>query len=121
MYLLENTRYYYCAYAKTESGKMIKGETLEISMRNFKRDSRAPDYANVYWQTNFNLFDLLTDELIQPDANGVYKFYYSSNENPIVTYKELSASQLPNFLFYKFKTKDNCLKWTEIKKGILKP
>jgi hypothetical protein len=121
MYLFENTKYYYCAYAKTESGKIVKGEELEIPTRNFKRDTRSPDVANVFWKTTFNLFDLQTDEVIEPDANGLYKFYYSSNENPNVFYKELTASQLPNFLFYKFKTQENCKKWTEIKKGILKP
>lgn len=121
MYLFENTDYYYCAYAKTESGKIVKGETYKIPFRSFKRDTRSPDVANVFWKTTFSLFDLLTDELILPDANGVYKFYYSSNENPVVLYKELTSAQLPNFLFYKFKNKENCQKWTEIKKGILKP
>ncbi len=121
MYLFENTKYYYCAYAKTETGKIVKGEVLDIPARNFKRDSRSPDVANVFWKTTFNLFDLQTDEVIEPDANGIYKFYYSSNENPNVYYKELTANQLPSFLFYKFKTQDNCKKWTEIKKGILKP
>ena len=121
MYLFENIKYYYCAYAKTETGKIVNGEVLEIPARNFKRDSRSPDFANVFWKSTFNLFDLQTDEVIEPDANGLYKFYYSSNENPNVFYKELTASQLPSFLFYKFKTQDNCKKWTEIKKGILKP
>jgi hypothetical protein len=120
-FLFGNVQYYFCAYAKTASGTIVKGQVLSITNRTYSRSTQSPDYANVFWNPQFNLFDLLTDEIITPDINGVYKFYYSSNENPNVYYKELHASQLPNFLFYKFKTSDSCLKWTQIHKGLISP
>jgi hypothetical protein len=120
MYLFGDVQYYFCAYAKTSSGQVVKGEVRPVPIRSFARSSVEPGRANVFWSPNFNLFDLLTDELIVPE-NGVYKFYYSSNEDPEVYYKEMPAAELPNFLFYKFKTEANCFKWTQIKKGLLQP
>ena len=66
-------------------------------------------------------FDLLTDEIIIPDANGNYNFWYSSNENINVFSTSKTVAQLPGFLFYKFKTQANCQKWCDLKSGRVIP
>jgi len=115
------TIYYVCAYAKTSTATYY-GKTLMVNSANFKRQNAVSlDFANVYWTSSFNLFDLLTDEIITPDANGNYNFWYSSNENINVFSTTKTAAQLPGFLFYKFKTQANCQKWCDFKSGKVIP
>jgi len=74
-------------------------------------DSRK-DFANVYWKSEYTLFDKATDEPIFPiNKNGVlvYQIYYSSHENPKPFYGEFTIDDLEKHLFYKFKTKENCM------------
>ena len=74
-------------------------------------DSRK-DFANVYWKSEYTLFDKATDEPIFPiNKNGVlvYQIYYSSHENPKPFYGEFTIDELEKHLFYKFKTKENCM------------
>ena len=115
------TIYYVCAYAKTSTA-IYYGKTLPVTSANFKRQNAVSlDFANVYWTSSFNLFDLLTDEIITPDANGNYNIWYSSNENINVFSTTKTAAQLPGFLFYKFKTQANCQKWCDLKSGRVIP
>jgi hypothetical protein len=74
-----------------------------------ERDPRAKDVANVFYNPNFTLFDLLTDEPIFPDSDGLFDIWYSSNEDPSPYNIVLSKNQLINHRYYKFKTKANCI------------
>jgi hypothetical protein len=81
-------------------------------------DSRK-DYANVFWKKSYTLFDLMTDAPIFPiDKNGrtIYKIYYSSNEDPNPYYGEFTSDQLEGHLYYKFKTKESCIKFCTSRK-----
>ena len=74
-------------------------------------DSRK-DFANVYWKSEYTLFDKATDEPIFPINKNevlVYQIYYSSNENPKPFYGEFTEGELERHLFYKFKNKENCM------------
>jgi len=84
--------------------------------------SRSPepklDVANVFWKKEYTLFDLITDEPIFPISKGgktIYQIYYSSNEDPIPHYGEFTSEQLENHLFFKFKNKENCIKFLDSK------
>ena len=93
-----------------------------VNSANFKRQNVVSlDFANVYWTSSFDLFDLLTDEIIAPDANGNYNIWYSSNENINVFSTTRTAAQLPRFKFYKFKTQANCQRWCDLKRGRVIP
>ncbi len=82
------------------------------------RDTKnSKDYANVFWNPQFTLFDLLTDEPIYPQVNGKYKIWYSSNEDPKPYSKECTPQELQGLTFYKFKTLENCQKWCDSKTG----
>ena len=87
------------------------------------RDPQPKDFANVYWESPYTLFDLLTDEPIFPDFEDrrkIYKIYYSSNENPQVFYDEFTVHGLQNHLYYKFKNRENCQKWCDSKNDLKK-
>lgn len=88
-------------------------DTLQVvqSSNNIIRDPRAKDFANVYFNSNYTLFDLETDEPIYPDQNGIYEIWYSSNENPVSNSRRLSIKELESFTFYKFKNQVNCEEW----------
>jgi hypothetical protein len=76
------------------------------------------DVANVFWKKEYTLFDLITDEPIYPISKGgkiIYQIYYSSNEDPTPHFGEFTPEQLENHLFYKFKNKENCIKFYDSK------
>jgi hypothetical protein len=77
------------------------------------RGENSFDYENVFWDSNLPLYGLRSDEVISPDANGVYKYWYSTNEDPNVYYAERSSQ----IVHYKFKTYEHCYFWTEWKKN----
>lgn len=83
------------------------------TVAELKRDpDTRKDFANVYWKSEYTLFDKATDEPIFPKKkNGVlvYEIYYSSNENPNPFYGEFTEDELERHLFYKFKNKENCM------------
>jgi hypothetical protein len=120
LYLLNGYAYSAKSYAITITGKILYGNLIQIKSRTYVRDHRRFDYANVFWNNSCNLFDLLTDEVILPDTNGNYNFWYSSNENPIVNQISKTSSTLSAFLFYKFKNRANCQRWCDIKTGKIK-
>lgn len=86
----------------------LKFTTDEVSIA---RDPRSKDVANVFYDANYTLFDLLTDEPILPNSEGLFDIWYSSNEDPSPYNIVLTKTQLSNHRYYKFKTKANCVQW----------
>lgn len=119
--LVEAKVYYARSYVVLQNAEIVYGNTVTIPARTYLRDPARYDVANVFWKSNFTLFDLLTDEVITPNASGNYDIWYSSNEDVKVYSKTLTKAQMVSFLFYKFKTKENCQRWVDIKKGVIKP
>lgn len=119
---LLNARVYYArAYVVLQNGEILYGNTVTIPARTYLRDPARADLANLYWKTTYTMFDLLTDEVILPNAAGNYEIWYSSANDPKVYSKTLTKAQAVSFLFYKFKTKANCQRWCDIKNGLIKP
>ena len=87
--------------------------------QSVKRDSKSPlDVANVFWKKKYTLFDYISDEPINPLKKGgkiVYQIYYSSNEDPTPHFGEFTPEQLEKHLYYKFKNKQNCIKFCDSK------
>ena len=104
------------AVQNTESQEEVDEGGDYIDSNIINRDPRAKDFANVFYDSNYTLFDLETDEPIFPNKYGVYEIWYSSNENPIVSFKSMSTSELQNFKYYKFKNEKNCTDWCNKKK-----
>ena len=99
--------------AKTTNKVKIKEEGFSNSGSNYViRDPNVGrDVANVFYNSNFTLFDLYTDEPIFPGKNGVYQIYYASNEDRTPRSISATAAELEEFYFYKFKNYQNCLDW----------
>jgi len=96
-----------------------KGEPALISGIKRNPNSEGLDFDNVFWYRKYTLFDLSTDEPIFPvliNGNFIYKIYYSSNEDPNPYYGEFSIDELESLHYYKFKNKENCLKFCKSKK-----
>jgi hypothetical protein len=97
---------------------------LEVTDLNFttnevsiERDPRSKDGANVFYDPNYTLFDLLTDEPILPNSEGEYDIWYSSNEDLSPYNIVLNKNELASHQYYKFKTKANCEQWCNNKKS----
>ncbi len=110
-FLEGNQHYFVRAFVVKEDGSVIYGETKEIKTLDFVRNtSRRSDEANVWYLGNnsdknlYLLFDLVTDEIIDPQ-NG---FYYSTNENPTVVKHQIGTSYNT---CYKFLTEWNYRLW----------
>lgn len=88
---------------------------LILLSTNGQTISRDPeprkDYANVFYKTEYTLFDLWSDEPIFPSSNGIFEIYYATNEEK--TPKKLTGtpSEIARSTVYKFKNYDNCLNW----------
>ena len=113
--------YYARAYVVLESNEVIYGNMVTIPARTYARDPARTDFANVYYKSAYTLFDLLTDEVITPTVSGTYDIWYSSIEDVKPYQKTLTKAQLSSFLFYKFKNKENCQRWCDLKNGVIKP
>ena len=103
---------------ETKNSKTEEKETLYKTPIARSPEPRK-DFANVFWQREYTLFDKLTDEPIFPyKKNGaiIYKIYCSTNESLTAEYVEYSPEQLQNKTAYKFLNLDNCNKWIESKK-----
>ena len=121
--LTGSTDYFVRTYAQVKN-QTYYGDVKKFRTSNFKRNIDLKlDFANVFWTKDYSLFDLLTDEVILPDQNGNYNFWYSSNENINVFQITKSTDQLEGegFLFYKFKTRENCQRWCDIRSGKVVP
>lgn len=119
-HLLSNETYYIRAYAINSNGELY-GDLLKFNTKNYIRDPRRFDIANVYWQwgSQNTLFDVQTDEIISPNTARNYDIWYSSNQNPTVNQTTLTSSSYNTC--YKFKIQANCQRWCDIHNGILKP
>ena len=72
-------------------------------------DSRK-DYANLFYKTQYTLFDLLTDEPIFPDKNNIYHIYYATNKKKPKDFNG-TADQLSRLQGYKFTGLRSCMRW----------
>ncbi|MFZ4680626.1 MAG: MORN repeat-containing protein [Flavobacterium sp.] len=91
--------------------------SLSVISQKIIKINRDPDnrkdYANVFFKTQYTLFDYWSDEPIFPDENEIYHIYYATNENK--TPKEFigTAYQLSTYIAYKFSNFENCKNWCE--------
>ncbi len=128
-FIINNDRYYDIEIIKKDKPEQGE-EVVETSIYKFngtvyekgnnivsdlKRDPRAKDVANVFWNPEFTLFCKLTDEPISPKNDGKYDIWYSSHEEPYPHHKILTKDELPNLLFYKFKDYETCKDWCDAK------
>lgn len=81
--------------------------------QELKRDpDKRKDFANVYYKSQYTLFDLWSDEPIFPDQNGNYTIYTATNEDKTPRIFTGSSQKLSNTCcFYKFKNLENCKNW----------
>ena len=103
-YLEGNTDYYIRAFMITEDNNVLYGNTETVHTPNFNRYNGRADYANVWHAFDNTLFDLSTDEIIDPYEG----FYYSTNENPRSVKKQVGISYNS---CYKFLTEWNYKLW----------
>ena len=103
-YLMGNTDYYVKAFAVDKNNNIIYGGTEKIHTQNYNRYDGPAAYGNVWYAFQYTLFDVVTDEIIDPN-NG---FYYSTNENP-TTVKYQKGTNYNTC--YKFATEWNYRLW----------
>jgi hypothetical protein len=108
-----------CGQQKTSENKTSTTNEINRTEIIIKRNpEQRLDVANVFWKKEYTLFDLITDEPIFPITKGgrtIYQIYYSSNEDPTPHFGEFTPEQLEEHLFYKFKNKENCIKFCDSK------
>lgn len=104
-WLWGNTKYYVKAYAVLNDGSVIYGNEVSFVTQNYNRYNTHGAYANVWHAFDATLFDLKTDEIINPNTDG---YYYSTNENPTSCKFQVGTS---SYLCFKFKTKWNYKVW----------
>ena len=103
--ILQSPKVYYVkAYVINEDGNVIYGQTESLTSQSFNRYDGRSDYANVWYAFDYTLFDLVTDEIINPQ-NG---FFYSTNENPTIVRHQVGTSYNT---CYKFATEWNYKLW----------
>ena len=104
-HLMGDEDYYIRAFIKTPDYQYFYGSIEKIHTQSFNRYSDQGDKANIFHAFDYTLFDLMTDEIIDPSTDG---FYYSTNENPI------SCNHQDGIGFntcYKFMTEWNYYLW----------
>lgn len=105
--LVGEKKYYVKAFAIDNDNNIYYGNIVEINTQAFNRYSRGHDQANAFYSnsSSYTLFDLKTDEIINPSEG----FYYSSNENPTtVRFKTIETG---SNICYKFSTEWNYKLW----------
>lgn len=103
--LKANTQYYVRSYIITSDGSITYGNIVTVQSQNYNRYGGYAGYGNVWHAFDYTLFDLMTDEIIDPDKDG---FYYSTNENPTNCSYQIGTSYNT---CYKFKTQWNYYLW----------
>lgn len=103
-YLKSSTTYYVRSYLTTSTETKF-GNVVSFTSQTFNRSSSNPGYANVWHAFSYNLFDLVSDEIIDPSTEG---FYYSTNENPTLCRYQLGTSYNT---CYKYKSQLNYKYW----------
>ena len=92
----------------------INNTTSVVSNNEIKRRPETrKDYANVFYKSEFTLFDLYTDEPIFIESDGYYHLYIASNENKTPNELVCSKTDLESKLYYKFKNYQNCKDWCD--------
>lgn len=77
-YLDGDCDYYIRAFAIDDSGNVIYGDMERVHTQSFNREDGRVDFANVWYDYDYSLFDLVTDEIISNPES----YYYSTNEYP---------------------------------------
>ena len=85
-----------------------------ISQNNIVRnpDSRK-DYVNVFYNSQYTLFDFLSDEPIFPNTDGIYTIYTATNEDKTPRLLTGNSSIIASSITYKFKNYSNCKSWCD--------
>lgn len=96
---------------------------LLISISLFGQStSRSPetrkDYANVFYNPRYTLFDLFSDEPIFPSANGKYDIIISSNENKSPQKFIGTGQELAGLTMFKFKNAETHKRWARGEKPV---
>lgn len=99
-----NSDYYVKAFAITSDNEVLYGDIKAIHTGDFSRYPGKYDRANVFHAFDYTLFDLVTDEAINPNDG----FYYSSNENPTTVRHQVGTNYNT---CYKFATEWNYKLW----------
>ena len=103
--LLESNKTYFIrAFIKTREGDIVLGNVEKLHTQIFNRYNGRSDIANVWHAFSNTLFDLTSDEIINPN-NG---FYYSTNENPTKVKYQVGTGYNT---CYKFATEWNYKLW----------
>jgi hypothetical protein len=102
--LKSDLTYYIRAYAVDFDGNITYGQIESLFSQSFDRYSGRADYANVFYAFKHTLFDLVTDEIINPNEG----FYYSTNENPTMVRSQKGTGYNT---CYKFLTEWNYKLW----------
>ncbi len=104
-HFIGNTNYYVRAFVTTTDGNTYYGQVENIHTHNYNRYNGRYDFANVFHAFDYTLFDLITDEIINPTTDG---YYYSTNENPTTVKFQIGT---PYNTCYKFATEWNYKLW----------
>ena len=95
--------------------KVSNSSNSRFNFGNDQKVSRDPDsrkdFANVFYKTQYTLFDLWSDEPIFPSPDGKFDIYYATNENKTPKRFIGTSSELSNMRVYKFKNFQNCDNW----------
>jgi hypothetical protein len=88
---------------------------LNIEAQNYitRNPDTRKDYVNVFYDVNYTLFDLWSDEPIFPNQDGVYTIYTASNEDRTPRLLIGKSSIIKENKSYKFKNYFNCKNWCE--------
>ena len=103
-FLKGNTDYYLRSFVIDTNNKIIYGGIEKIHTKNYNRYDGPADYANVFRAFSYTLFDLVSDEIINPNDG----FYYTTNENPTTVKYQKGTSYNS---CYKFATEWNYRLW----------
>ena len=93
--------------------QFIFSQVLIYSQEVKRNPDNRKDYANVFFNPKYTLFDYYTDEPIFPESDGNYHIYIASNENKVPNELNISENELSKLYFYKFKNYQNCKDWCE--------
>lgn len=104
-HLLGNTKYYVKAFLVKRNRECVYGKPLLITSGDYNRFYGLIDVANVFKTSDYDAFDLITDEQMNIPRDGCY---YSSNETPKECCRDTEYSHTD---FYKFKTPWSHLLW----------
>jgi hypothetical protein len=85
-----------------------------INAQSISRDPEPrKDIANVFYKTQYTLFDMWSDEPIFSDTRGFYDIYYATNEDKTPKNFKGTGIDLSQMTVYKFKNYSNCKNWSD--------